>query len=242
MSSTIEEGPNPVDKRLYGRRNGRPLRQGQRDLMTDLLPKISLVGQRHDIYDIASASCLPQQFFDQSYSEFHLEIGFGGGEHLAWQAENHPQTGFIGVEFYANGVASFLMHHQNKDLDNCRIYQGDGREVVRILQPNCLDRAYVLFPDPWRKKRHYSRRILQKDFLQDLATLLKPGAELRIGTDFPSYQTWVMAHLYQHTQLCWLAEGPDDWKKRPDDWPPSRYEQKAIREGRMPAYLRFKKI
>ena len=241
MSSTIEESQDQVDKRLYGRRNGRPLRKGQRDLMTDLLPKISLVKQRQDIYDIDAASCTPQQFFDQTYSEFHLEIGFGGGEHLAWQAENRPNTAFIGVEFYANGVASFLMHHQNKDLDNCCIYQGDGREVVRILQPASLDRAYVLFPDPWRKKRHYPRRILQKDFLQELACLLKPGAELRIGTDFPSYQTWVMAHLYQHDQLEWLAETSDDWKRRPDDWPPSRYEQKAIREGRMPAYLRFRK-
>lgn len=239
MEQNIKATKKQDDKRLYGRRNGRSLRLSQRQMMMDLLPKISIFEQRDDIYQAASAGFKPQQFFEKRYTHFHLEIGFGGGEHLAWQAHERPDTGFIGVEFYANGIASFLTHYQQKKINNCLLYQGDGREVVRILAESSLDRVYVLFPDPWRKKRHYSRRILQADFINDLARILKPGGELRIGTDDPSYQLWVMAHLFDHPLLCWQAETMADWKIRPQDWPPTRYEQKAIKEGRMPAYLRF---
>ncbi|MGF1610156.1 MAG: tRNA (guanosine(46)-N7)-methyltransferase TrmB, partial [Kiloniellales bacterium] len=170
-----------------------------------------------------------------------VEIGFGGGEHLAWQAARHPAVGFLGAEYFVNGVASLLSLVEREDLDNVRIHQGDGRDLLAALPDGVLGRVFILFPDPWRKTRHYKRRIVQRETLDDLARVMRDGAELRLATDHQDYLVWMLEHASAHPDFRWLARGPEDWRRRPDDWPETRYEAKAIDAGRRPAYLRFER-
>jgi tRNA (guanine-N7-)-methyltransferase len=226
-------------RNFYGRRKGRKLRANQQVLIDELLPRLEIG------LPAAGTKLDPHGLFNRPVREIWLELGFGGGEHLAKQAAAHPDIGFIGCEVFLNGIASLLGHLQQNaragGTDNVRIYPEDARDLLAALPERCLDRFFLLFPDPWPKARHARRRFVNRGNLDLLARLLKPGAELRIGSDDPTYIAWALAHATDHPAFIWLAEGPADWQQRPGDWPPSRYEQKAIRQGRQPAYFRFRR-
>ena len=222
----------PEQRRFYGRRKGRPLRQGQQHLIDTLLPRL--------VIDLpASGKLDPRSLFQRPPKELWLEIGFGGGEHLAEQARANPHAGIIGCEVFLNGIATLLAQLAAHELDNVRIHPEDARDLLDALPDASLDRVFLLFPDPWPKRRHAERRFIQKARLDQLARLMKPGAEFRVASDDPGYITWAMAHLTVHPDFQWLAAGPRDWRERPADWPPTRYEAKALREGRKPAFFRF---
>jgi tRNA (guanine-N7-)-methyltransferase len=168
-----------------------------------------------------------------------LEVGFGGGEHLTAQARAHPDWGFIGCEPFLNGVAKLLGQIDGGRVANVRVHPDDARDVIARLPDASLSAIYVLFPDPWPKLRHHKRRFVQTATLDALARLLKRGGEFRLATDHTEYARWALAHLMGHKQFHWAAERASDWRARPDDWPATRYEQKALKAGRSCVYLRF---
>ena len=171
--------------------------------------------------------------------EAFLEIGFGGGEHLVWPARNNPDATLIGCEPFEDGVMKVLTRIADDDLKNIRLHMGDARDVLRWLPANSISRAFILFPDPWPKRKHRKRRLVNPNTLTLLARIMKPGAELRIGTDIGDYARTILQAFSAQTDFTWIATGPEDWRIRPADWPETRYEQKAEREGRRRYYLRF---
>ncbi|MFQ6017510.1 MAG: tRNA (guanosine(46)-N7)-methyltransferase TrmB [Kiloniellaceae bacterium] len=230
---------------FHGRRTGRRLRPGLRSLLAELLPRLRveppapgerldparLFGRAHR--GLGSEICWPKEVW--------LEIGFGSGEHLAWQAERHPDVGFIGAEYFVNGIAGLLRRVSERGIENLRIYQGDGRDLLDALPEGSLDRVFILFPDPWPKTRHHKRRIIRRETLDRLAAVMKDGVELRLATDDMGYLRWMLERLVRHPGFEWLARGPRDWRERPADWPPTRYECKALHQGRRAGYLRFRR-
>lgn len=234
-STRTDGSQGPARRNLHGRRRGRPLRGERQRLLQDLLPNVGI-----DVPPPGGALD-PAALFAPRPAALWLEIGFGSGEHLAWQAERNPTVGFLGAEHFVNGVAAFLRQVQERDLENVRVLQGDARALLDVLPAACLQRVFVLFPDPWPKARHHKRRIIQRASLTRLATLMSDGAELRVATDDPSYQRWILEHAASDPAFAWLAEAPQDWRRRPDDWPPTRYERKALAEGRRPAFFRFRR-
>jgi tRNA (guanine-N7-)-methyltransferase len=168
-----------------------------------------------------------------------LEIGFGGAEHLIWQAERNPHATIIGCEPFEEGVVKALAAIQEKRLTNVRIHPDDAREVLRALPAASLGRVFILFPDPWPKRKHVKRRLVSRSLLDQLARVMAPGAELRIATDIGDYVRTILIALADHPAFVWQAAAPDDWRARPADWPQTRYEQKALREGRRGYFLRF---
>jgi tRNA (guanine-N7-)-methyltransferase len=218
---------------LYGRRRGKKLRAGQQSLLDTLLPRLALA-----LPDASHKIDLAQAFGGTLPADgVWLEVGFGAGEHLVWQAEQHPAVGLVGCEPYLNGVAKCLAHIERAGVSNIRLFTDDARLLMAALPAQSLARVFVLFPDPWPKTRHHKRRLVQRATLDRLAELMVPGAELRLATDDPSYLPWMVEHACLHPAFEWLAERPGDWRQRPADWPATRYEQKEI-AGR-PAFLRL---
>lgn len=215
--------------RSYGRRRGRKASDRQEALKADLLPKVAL--------DLAQPPMQPAP-----ESELWLEIGFGGGEHLVWQAEHNTAHTVIGCEPFEDGVVKVLTAIADRGLGNVRLHMGDARDVLRWLAPGSISRAFILFPDPWPKRKHRKRRLVNPATLQMLARVLRPGAELRIGTDIGDYARTMLEAFRTEPAFIWQAQSPQDWRLRPDDWPPTRYEQKAEREGRRRYYLRFRRV
>jgi len=166
-----------------------------------------------------------------------LEIGFGAGEHLAWQAICNPNTLMIGCEVYRNGVAALLGQIERQKISNIRIWPEDARDLMDRLADRAIARAFLLFPDPWPKSRHAERRFIGRGNLDSLARILAPGAEFRIASDDPVYLDWVREHLPAHPAF----EPVEDTGVRPADWPPTRYEQKALRQGRRPSYFSYRR-
>ncbi len=227
----MTESKNAPDgaPKFYGRRKGRPLRAGRLTLVETLLPSITVPTDRPNLD--------PATVFDTPVEKVWLEVGFGGGEHLAALAERNPEIGFLGCEPFINGVAKLLSAVEEGGLTNIRLLADDARLLMAALQPGALDRVFVLFPDPWPKRRHWARRFVGPENLPELARVLRPGGELRIATDHPGYLDWILAHMTQCRDFDWLAERSTDWLNRPDDWQPTRYERKSL-AGR-PHYLRF---
>jgi tRNA (guanine-N7-)-methyltransferase len=220
---------------LHGRRHGRRLRTGQRRLLAELLPRISLhLPERGN-------RLAPLALFRPGTREVWLEIGFGAGEHLAWQAAHHRDVGLIGAEFFVNGIAALLGQVAQQQLENIRIYEGDGRMLLDALPERSIARAFVLFPDPWPKGRHAKRRFVSVESVRDLARVMLDGGELRLASDDPSYICWMLEHLTGCPEFEWQARRPQDWRDRPLDWPQTRYEEKALKAGRRPAYLSFRR-
>jgi tRNA (guanine-N7-)-methyltransferase len=200
------------------------LRPGQQRLMQELLPRL-----RFD----------PESILQDP---LWLEIGFGGGEHLAWQAAANPDVLLVGCEVYRNGIAGLLGQIERLKLANIRIWAEDARDLIDRLPDRSIARIFLLFPDPWPKARHVERRFIGPANLASLARIMLPGAELRVATDDPIHLAWTLDHLPTHSAFRWLIEGPQDWRRRPADWPETRYEQKALAEGRRPVYLRFERL
>jgi tRNA (guanine-N7-)-methyltransferase len=219
-------------RRIYGRRRGRPLRPGQRHLHESLLPRLAVTLPE-------TGGLAPASLFAGWTEAVWLEIGFGAGEHLAAQADAHPEIGFIGCEVFENGVARLVAEIARRDLQNVRIFPDDVRILLDALAPDSLGRVFILFPDPWPKTRHHKRRLVSTATLDRLAVLMRKGAELRLATDDRDYLAWMLEHATAHPEFAWLARGPADWRERPADWLPTRYEEKARAAGRMSAFLRF---
>jgi len=189
----------------------------------------------------AQGPLAPRGLFAPPAEAVWLEVGFGGGEHLAAQAEAHPAIGLIGCEVFENGVAKLLAEVKRRALANVRVFIDDARLLLAALPEASLARAFILFPDPWPKLRHWKRRIVSSETLDRLAFALADGAELRLATDDADYLCWMLERATAHPAFEWLARGPRDWRARPADWPPTRYEQKALAAGRKPAFLRFRR-
>lgn len=183
--------------------------------------------------------CDPRALFDAEIKHVWFEIGFGSGEHLAAQAEAHPKAGIIGAEIFESGIASLLRHRADRNLSNIRILDNDARAFLIQLADNCLDRVFLLYPDPWPKTKHAKRRFISPQTLDELARVMPAGAQLRVATDHPIYARWCLRHIPIHAGFSWQVTGPQSWRQRPTDGDATRYEKKAIREGRTPMYFTF---
>jgi tRNA (guanine-N7-)-methyltransferase len=222
-------------RQVFGRRRGRALRPGQRARISRLLPRLAITGAESGWLDL-------EALFGVARPSVWLEIGFGGGEHLAQLAEQHRQTGFIGCEVFENGIAQLLAQIEQRRLDNIRIFADDARLLIAELPPASIERVFILFPDPWPKRRQHKRRIVSRGTLDGLAEIMTDEAELRLATDDGGYLCWMLEHVTAHPAFEWLARRPGDWRERPPDGPPTRYEEKARTAGRPPAFLRVRRL
>ena len=229
--------------RLYGRSKGKPLRVGQQDLVDRVLPQIAVP---------ADGPVTAERLFGDD-RPLHFEIGFGGGEHMAFRADLLPDHGFIGAEPFLNGVAQALMHVDGTagargvggpatKLSNVRIHHGDALEVLRRIPDASLSFLYLLHPDPWPKVRHIKRRMMNDGPLALFAAKLRPGGEFRFGTDHPVYLRHALMVMRRHTHAFeWLAQGPHDFQTRPGGWPETRYATKARAQGHEIWYFRYRR-
>lgn len=224
----VHEGSN-----LYGRRKGKKLRNYHTDLVEHLLPQLRV--------DVAKPIVV-SELFKAPKQAYWLEIGFGGAEHLIRQAQLNPDYGLIGCEPFINGVAKALASIDGENIENVRLYDGDAALLLDQLPDACLDRAYLLYPDPWPKRRQRKRRFVSAENLARLARVLKKGAELRFATDIDDYAGWTLARVLENPDFSWSPKNSEDWQKPWDTWESTRYEEKAYREGRVPAYFRFVRV
>ena len=220
---------------FYGRRKGKPLRLGQATAIEELLPRLAV--------DLAKPPIEPRALFETPVDDVWVESGFGGGEHLVETAAANPAIGFIGAEPFVNGMAKALVAIHEAGLDQrIRLHHADSILLLDALAPASIGRFYLLYPDPWPKKRHWKRRFVQKDNLDRIARVLRPGGEFRFASDWSPYVDWALKRVLGHPAFVWTAEIADDWRKPWAGWPGTRYEEKAIREGRTPAYLVFRRV
>jgi tRNA (guanine-N7-)-methyltransferase len=225
----------PLPLRSYGRRKARPLSERKSKLFETLLPRLRL--------PLAAPAPSPLRgLFAEPVTDVWLEIGFGSGEHLLWQAAHHPSIGFIGCEPFINGVSSLLGQIEASGLETIRIHDGDAREALDWLPDASLGRVFLLFPDPWPKKRHQKRRLLTAETVGQLARVLRPGGAFRFASDDGDYAGEALRLTLANGGFAWTAEGARDWRRRPADWPETRYERKALSAGRKPAYLNFRRL
>ncbi len=235
MSNALQPRP---DRNFYGRIKGKTLRPTQKAHLRDDLEKLRLPG----VSESDNPSRIPVDpagFFGDD-RQLWLEIGFGGGEHLLHQCKLKPHVGFIGCEPFINGVAMLLGKLRRNPVTNLRLHPWDVRELFDVLPDACLDRAFLLYPDPWPKARHHRRRFVTPDHLDPLARVLKPGALFRVATDIPDYVRQTLEEVPSAGFDC-LTPAPADWEAPWEDWLSTRYEQKALREGRKPHYLTFRR-
>lgn len=231
MTANKPGDPTTIN-RLYGRSSGHKLRKGQAELVETLLPAIAVP---------AGGELTAERLFGDD-RPLHLEIGFGGGEHLAYRADLLPDHGFIGAEPFLNGVVGALAHVRDRHLANVRLHMGDALDVLERLPDGALSFVYLLHPDPWPKARHAKRRMLNHGPLDLIAAKLKPGGEFRLGTDDPTYCRWSMMVMNQRRDFDWLAESASDFLTRPGGWPETRYEAKARRKGHEVWYFRYRRM
>jgi tRNA (guanine-N7-)-methyltransferase len=218
---------------LYGRRKGKKLRQHQADLISLELPRLAL--------DVTRPIQDPCALFARRPEAIRVEIGFGGAEHLVHEASRNPQIGYIGCEPFLNGVAKLLAQVEERGLSNIRIHHGDAREALVRLPDASIDRVDVLYPDPWPKWRQRKRRFLSSANIVEIARVLRPGGALRFATDIDDYAGWTLARTIHDAAWRWeeAAAGARAWTTPWEGWPGTRYEAKALREGRPPVYLTF---
>ncbi len=200
-----------------------------------MLPKVSLNLEETNSID-------PQQLFSSKIKEIWLEIGFGNGEHIVWQLSNNENIGILACETYHRGIAQLLNSLDQKYMGQIKIIPYHATSFLELLQKNSISRAFVLYSDPWPKSRHSKRRVINSYNLDLLAEVLIDHGELRVATDHSSYKRWVLRHLIYHPKFEWTAVSPDDFNIRPEDWPQTKYEKKALLQNRIPMYLSLKRI
>lgn len=220
---------------FFGRRKGHPLRARQAELFDTLLPRLALALSAPAPDKLAS-------LFPSPVDDVRVEIGFGGAEHLVAQAEAHPRTGFIGCEPFVNGMAKALAAIDAKKLASIRLHHGDAVELLDWLPPGSVVRVDLLYPDPWPKRRHWKRRFVNEENIARLARVLRPGGEFRFASDWANYAEWTLWRFTRSREFVWAAECADDWRKPWPEFSGTRYEAKAIREGRAPCYLIFRRV
>ena len=241
-------GPEREDgapwRNFYGRRHGKTLRKGQKDLLETRLAELAPPGATWDENPDRNPIDLPALFppTDAGAREIWLEIGFGGGEHMLAMAAAHPDIGLIGCEAYINGVAMLLAGVERSGVENLAIHPGDARDMMDVLPDGSIAQVFLLYPDPWPKKRHHKRRFINPENLDQLARIMAPGAILRLATDIGDYVRHSLEVMGRDRRFAWLAQRPVDWRAPWPGWPGTRYEAKALQEGRTPNYLSFEKI
>lgn len=221
--------------RSYGRRKGKRLSPRKDRLLKELLPALRPGLDAPAPNDLRALFSVPVR-------EVWLEIGFGSGEHLLWQAEQTPEIGFIGCEPFINGVAALLGSVEDRGFKTVLIHDGDARDVLAWLPEGTIARAFILFPDPWPKKRQVKRRLVSPELVAALARVMAPGGELRFASDDADYAGQALLAVKQSGAFQWLAAKAADWQVRPADWPGTRYERKALSEGRKPVYLSWQRL
>ena len=224
-------------RNFYGRLKGKSLRDSQKRYLDQDLAALSPGAVDWDVNPDRNPLDLSALFEDR---DVWLEVGFGGGEHVIHQAAQNPDVGIIGCELYINGVAMLLGKVRKANVDNLRIYLGDVRDMFDVLPDGSISKAFLLYPDPWPKSRHHRRRFVTPEHLEPLARVLKSGAEFRVATDIKDYVRQTLEEVPK-AGFEWLANSANDWRDPWDDWTSTRYEQKALREGRTPHYLTFRK-
>ena len=220
---------------FFGRRKGHPLKPRQAALFDTLLPKLAL-----DLSQSAPDDL--RKLFAAPVNDLRLEIGFGGAEHLIAQAQAHPGTGFIGTDAFVNAIGKVLVAIDTHKLSNIRLHFGDASELIEWLPDAVLSRIDLLYPDPWPKRRHWKRRFVQDDSLKRLARVLTTGAEFRFATDIADYAAYALVRVLRSKDYVWTAECAADWRQPWPDFDGTRYEAKAKREGRRPAYFNFSRV
>ena len=238
----------PETPKFFGRRKGRVVRKAKQFLLENMLPQMQVTPKT----DFSA-----EAIFGGPKKEICLEIGFGDGQHLYGQALNNPQNGYVGVEVFQNGVANLLTlisgikegDHLPESIDvhdfkvqNVRVFDDDVRLLFKALPDDFFDKIYLLFPDPWPKKKHAGRRFVNPENLKEIKRILKSGGILRIARDHPVYKRHVLWTMHEDVNFVWTAKCGDDWRKEPSDWVKTKYQQKAICEGRRPVFFDYKKI
>jgi tRNA (guanine-N7-)-methyltransferase len=232
MKKTSDTRQHPA-RAFFGRRKGHPLRPRQAALFDSALPRLAL--------DLTNPAPGDLRILFGGLENLRLEIGFGGAEHLIAQATANPTTGFIASDGYINAIGKALVAIDDGKLGNIRLHHGDASELIGWLPAGGLSRIDLLYPDPWPKRRHWKRRFIQDDNLGRLARILKSGGELRFATDIADYAAHALARVLRSPDFVWTAERADDWRQPWHDFSGTRYEAKAKREGRKPAYFIFRK-
>lgn len=229
--------PTRPRRNFYGRLKGKTLKTSQKAYLQEDLAALAPGQVSWEDNPDRTALDLTARFGSKPV---WLEIGFGGGEHLVHQAQGNPDKAIIGAEPYINGVAMLLGKIRRAGVSNLAVHPGDARDLFDVLPAASIDRAFLLYPDPWPKTRHHRRRFVTPEHLEPLARVLKPGAIFRVATDIEDYVRQTLQQVPRHG-FEWLAERPQDWRAPWDDWLSTRYEQKALREGRVPHYLTFRR-
>ncbi|MDJ0612098.1 MAG: tRNA (guanosine(46)-N7)-methyltransferase TrmB [Rhizobiaceae bacterium] len=219
---------------FFGRRKSKALSPKAQQRFDKLFPGLKIDPTQAPV---SSASAL----FDHQPEQIILEIGFGGGEHLLHQAKSNPQNGYIGVEPFVNSMAKALRNIDDDDVGNIRLYDEDAVEILDWLPEASIDRIDLLYPDPWPKIRHWKRRFVSQKNLDRFARVLRPGGKFHFASDIDTYINWTLQHCEMHKDFEWTASSAEDWHAPYHNWIRTRYEAKAIREGRMPCYLRFER-
>jgi len=213
---------------FYGRRQGKRLRPKQAAGISGTLPNLQID---------CSGPVRPDALFASDKTAYWLEIGFGGGEHLINNASLHPDIGHLGCEPFINGMVKLVLLIEKEGIDAIRLHNDDAVQLLDQLPDASLDRIYLLYPDPWPKRRHNKRRFVSDENLSRMARVLKPGGEFRFASDIDHYVGWTLARILRSPDFVWTAEQPDDWRLPWENWPSTRYEAKAIREGRKSSYI-----
>ena len=228
---------NIKEKRVYGRKLGRPLNASRQAALDDILPRVAideaLLSENGDL--------APSSLFQNRYEECWFEIGFGAGEHLSALIRRHPNHALIGAEPFINGMSSFLKDIEDEPKDNIRVHMDDAMMVANSLSDHCLDGMYVLNPDPWHKKRHHKRRIINQENLDCFARILKTGGQLIMSTDVPYLAEWMVTQASIHPAFEWTATCSEDWWNKPDDWIETAYETKKAKGADRMVYLLFQR-
>jgi tRNA (guanine-N7-)-methyltransferase len=225
------EGPAPA-RALYGRSRGKVLRVGQKRLLAEALP----------LFSIAPEKLAEGRAFVPTPREVWLEIGFGAGEHLIDQAKANPDVGLVGCEPFLNGVVAALAGLKRDEISNVLLRRGDAQAVIKAVPDAFFSRVFMLYPDPWPKRRHHKRRVVSVSFIAALARVMRGGAELRFATDIDDYAGWALSRFLASPHFRWTAAGADDWRQPWPGWRPTRYEAKACLDGRRSVYLTFVRL
>ena len=236
----MTDKPSPTGapwRNFYGRRHGKTLKESQRRYLEEDLAALSPGPVSWEDNPRRQPLDMAARFAGKPV---WLEIGFGGGEHMVHQAALHPEVEIIGCEPFINGVAMLLGKIRRAGVGNLAVHPGDVRDLFDVLPDASISRAFLLYPDPWPKKRHHRRRFVTPEHLEPLVRVMRPGAIFRVATDIPDYVRQTLQQVPRHG-FEWLAEGPEDWRRPWEDWLPTRYERKALREGRTPHYLTFRR-
>jgi tRNA (guanine-N7-)-methyltransferase len=231
------ELPRTVDgkpRAFFGRRSGKRLHRGQDRLFREVLPGLEIGAGEEPVE--------PAQLF-AGRTRFALEIGSGGGEHLARQALRHPETGYLGCEVFSGGIAKLVEAIHAEGIDNVRLFTDDALKLLLRLPDASFDEAFLLYPDPWPKTRHHKRRFVSATTLGELARVLRSGALFRFATDIEDYANWTLAHVLRTPAFRFVAGAPGSWHLPFPGWQPTRYEQKARLEGRAQSfYFTFERV